>query len=103
MDAVPESRLNVQSVIFGEPKSPVGIDILNCNGRTPMAVAEDNDLGSIVVAVVVATVVFGSLLYFLDDADDVQTASDLTPFEKTVPTIVPTAPRILGIPSRAKS
>ena len=53
-----------------------------------MAVADGNDLGSIVIAVTIATIIFGSLLYFLHSADDVQIASDFTPIERTVPTIV---------------
>lgn len=68
-----------------------------------MAAVDHNDLGSIAVAVVIATIIFGSLLYFLDLADDVQTASDLRPMEKTVPTIVPATPQILGIPSTGVS
>jgi hypothetical protein len=63
-----------------------------------MPAADQNDLGSIAIAAVIATIIFGSLLYILDSANDVQTASDLGPIEKTVPTIVPATPQILGIP-----
>ena len=53
----------------------------------------DNDLGPIVVAVVLGTLVAGAFLYGWNRYDTVQTALNMPPIERTVPSIVPDQPR----------
>jgi hypothetical protein len=54
---------------------------------------EDNELGPIVVAVVVGTLVVGALIYGWNRYDQVQTALNFPAIERTVPTIVPNQPQ----------
>ena len=53
----------------------------------------DNDLGPIVVAVVLGTIVAGAFIYGWDRYDKVQTALNIPVIERTVPTIVPNQPQ----------
>ena len=53
----------------------------------------DNDLGPIVVAVVLGTVVTGAFLYSWNRYDEVRTALNIPPIERTVPAIVPNQPQ----------
>jgi hypothetical protein len=57
------------------------------------AFESDNDLGPIVVAVVLGTLVAGAFLYVWNGYERVQTALNVPPIERTVPTIVPDQPR----------
>jgi hypothetical protein len=54
---------------------------------------DDNDIGPIVVAVVLGTLVVGAFLYGWNRFDSVQTALNLPTIERTVPTIVPNQPQ----------
>lgn len=54
---------------------------------------DDNDLGPIVVAVVLGTLVAGAFMYGWNRYDNVQTALNVPPIERTVPTIVPSQPQ----------
>ena len=53
----------------------------------------DNDLGPIVVAVVLGTIVAGAFIYGWNRYDQVQTALNIPVIERTVPTIVPNQPQ----------
>ncbi|MEA2979692.1 MAG: hypothetical protein QOF91_324 [Alphaproteobacteria bacterium] len=53
----------------------------------------DNDLGPIVVATVLATLVAGAFIYGWNRYAEVQTALNIPAIERTVPTIVPNQPQ----------
>jgi hypothetical protein len=53
----------------------------------------DNDLGPIVVAVVLGTLVAGAFVYVWNRHEAVQTAWNVPSIERTVPNIVPNQPR----------
>jgi hypothetical protein len=55
---------------------------------------DDNDIGPIVVAVVLGTLVAGAFLYGWNRYDAVQTALNLPTIERTIPTIVPNQPQL---------
>ena len=54
---------------------------------------DDNDIGPIVVAVVLGTLVVGAFLYGWNRYDAVQTALNIPTIERTIPTIVPNQPQ----------
>jgi hypothetical protein len=54
---------------------------------------DDNDIGPIVVAVILGTLVVGAFIYGWNRYEAVQTALNIPPIERTVPTIVPHQPR----------
>ena len=56
---------------------------------------DDNELGSILLAVVVGTFVVGGVILAINSYDDTTQVASRFPaaFEKTVPTIVPSQPQ----------
>ncbi len=54
---------------------------------------DDNDIGPIVVAVVLGTLVVGAFLYGWNRYYSVQTALNIPTIERTVPNIVPNQPQ----------
>lgn len=57
-----------------------------------MRFADDHDIGTVIVAVVI-TMMLGTMIYLYNSHDSVKTAF-LPTFERTVPTIVPSAPQL---------
>lgn len=57
------------------------------------AFEDDSDIGVIVTAVVLATLVAGAIIYTWNRYDVVQTALNVPGPERTIPTIVPHMPR----------
>lgn len=53
----------------------------------------DNDLGPVVVAVVLGTLVAGAFVYVWNRQESLQTAWNVPAIERTVPNIVPNQPR----------
>lgn len=59
-----------------------------------MAAFDDtSDLGPVVVAVVLGTLVAGAFLYGFNRYDTIQTALNIPAIDRTVPTIVPNQPQ----------
>jgi hypothetical protein len=53
----------------------------------------DNDLGPVVVTVVLGTLIAGAFIYGWNRYDTVQTALNIPAIERTVPAIVPNQPQ----------
>ena len=76
------------------PASPRGVIPQMTNTRKEFAMTDDdNDIGPIVVAVVLGTLVAGAFLYGWNRYDTVQTALNIPSIERTIPTIVPNQPQ----------
>ena len=54
----------------------------------------DNDLGRVVVTVVLGTLIAGAFIYGWNRYDTVQTALNIPAIERTVPAIVPNQPQL---------
>jgi hypothetical protein len=75
-----------------EPGAPARRYLANATKEFAMT-DDDNDIGPIVVAVVLGTLVVGAFLYGWNRYESVQTALNIPTIERTVPNIVPNQPQ----------